>query len=83
MKCLSMRLYATVHIHFTLCSTAWKALIPRQAVIVYVEDEADIAECIRFVTSHKLDVAVCAGGHALKGTSSSDDFVIGTPSHLD
>lgn len=35
-----------------------------------------MAECIRIVTRYSLDLAVRSGGHALKGSSSTNGFVI-------
>ena len=55
----------------------WNQVFTKKAAIVgYVETEDDIVECMKFVNRHDLDLAVCGGGHALKGTSSSDGLVI-------
>ena len=45
-------------------------------IVVFVDDEEDVSNTIKFVTKHRLDVAIAGGRHSHHGASSAHGLVI-------
>jgi FAD/FMN-containing dehydrogenase len=55
----------------------WAANAQRQAALVlYPKDEQDVSEAVKWVSSNKIPLAVCGGGHSSTGASSVEGGVV-------
>jgi FAD/FMN-containing dehydrogenase len=55
----------------------YNAMIDRRPrCIVHVADVADVIECVRFASKHKLPLAVRGGAHSVPGFGTCDDGIV-------
>ena len=64
-------------LRYDTARAVYNAMIDRRpAAIAYCRDAADVITCVRFATSHDIEVAVRGGGHNAGGLGVWDDALV-------